>query len=80
VRDDRVDVVTDYFGPSDFFNPVARLLTAGAIEDDPDVLALPGVAYLAETVLDPLLAGTLSYDEARLEFERQRERRQAWQG
>ncbi|MDX1418463.1 MAG: hypothetical protein R3181_00735 [Rubricoccaceae bacterium] len=70
VRDDRVDAVTDYFGPADFFNLVARQLTAAAAEGDPDALALPGVAYLDETVLDPLVAGTLSYEAARLELVR----------
>jgi len=66
VRDDRVDVVTDYFGPADFFNPAARALATEAVAGNPDVLALPGVQHLADTVLDPLRDGSLSYADARL--------------
>lgn len=70
LRDDRIDVVTDYFGPADFFNLAARALTAAAAADDPAALALPGVAYLDATVLTPLIDGTLSYEAARLELVR----------
>ena len=70
LRDDRIDAVTDYFGPADFFNVVARLLAFQLANDDPDVLGLPGAAYLADEVLDPLVDGTRSYDSARLELVR----------
>jgi hypothetical protein len=68
VRDDRVAVVTDYFGPADFFNETAQLVLSQALEGNPDARAVPGMAYLADTVLEPLSAGTLTYDEARLEL------------
>jgi hypothetical protein len=70
VRDDRVDAVTDYFGPADFFNFVARFLAFELAQGDPDVLGLPGAEYLTEEVLDPLAEGALSYEEARLELVR----------
>src|SRR5690606_37637014 len=39
-------------------------------EGDPDALALPGLPYLVDDVLEPLLDGTLSYGDARLALAR----------
>jgi hypothetical protein len=70
IRDDRVNVVTDYFGPSDFFNTTAVFLAREAVAGNPDVLGLPGLQYLTDTVLTPLADETLSYEDARLELVR----------
>lgn len=70
VRDDRVSVVTDYFGPSDFFNAAAAALFRGAMADSADALDFPGIAYLTDTVLDPLEDGTRAYEDARLDLVR----------
>ena len=74
VRDDRVQVVADYFGPSDFFNLAARFLAFSAVlgtaEDQATVRSLPGGSYLIDEILLPLHEGAYSYDDARLELVR----------
>lgn len=76
VRDSEMDALVDYFGPTDFFNGTVQGLTSLAVNGDPDVLDLPGVGYLTETVLLPLrnADGTYNasadYPRARLELVR----------
>ncbi len=74
LRDDRVDVITDYFGPTDFFNLGARVLALNALLGTPAeqtaVRSLPGGDYLVDEILIPLDQGTYSYDDARLELVR----------
>lgn len=71
VRDDRVDVLTDYYGPTDFFNPVVTAvrsrdgadgLAVGALLGVPSVLSLPGVEYIRNEVLLPLRNADGSYN------------------
>ncbi|MEM1054802.1 MAG: hypothetical protein AAGI52_04695 [Bacteroidota bacterium] len=54
VRDPRIDAVTEYYGPTDFFNPNAELLASAILGDLPGVRQLPGATYLLEEVLQPL--------------------------
>ena len=74
VRDDRIQVITDYFGPADFFNIGARILALNAVlgtaEEQAAVRSLPGGPYLVDEILLPLHEGTYSYDDARLELVR----------
>ena len=70
IRDDRVDAVTEYYGPTDFYNPVVTSisdptgLAAAALLGAPEALGLPGVAYIRTEVLDPLRNEDGSYNPA----------------
>ncbi len=66
LRDERVRVVTEYFGPTDFFDDAFEEAAEKAIEGDADAADLPGMRYLITAVLQPLDRGELSYEEARL--------------
>ena len=68
LRDARVRVVTDYFGPADFFDASIEQLAAAALLGVPSVLDLPGARYLLENVLEPLQKPGADYDAARLEI------------
>jgi hypothetical protein len=62
VRDERIDAVTEYFGPADFFDPTIRLLAIGALAGSPAALGLPGAEYLRANVLLPLQGPGGTYD------------------
>ena len=62
VRDDRIDAVTDYYGPTDFFNDGARLLATGVLLGDAGALSLPGAQFLLDNVLSPLRGADGSYN------------------
>ena len=67
VRDDRVDAVVDYYGPTDFYNEGARqlataLLLPASSPQNQQVLGLPGARFLLDEVLDPLRADDDTYD------------------
>ena len=73
VRDDRVDAVTDYYGPTDFFNPVVTAvgsrdgfngLAVGVLTGNPGALSLPGAQFILDEVLDPLRNDDNSYNAA----------------
>ena len=70
IRDSRVDAVTEYYGPTDFYNPVVTSisnptgLAAAALLGAPAALGLPGVAYIRTEVLDPLRNEDGSYNPA----------------
>ena len=76
IRDDRVDALVDYYGPTDFYNEVVEVLTTGLLTGDARALLLPGGPFLLETVLNPLrnANGTANpdadYATARLEVVR----------
>ena len=70
-RDARVDALTDYYGPTDFFNPVVTSvasrdgvngLAVGLLFGDPGVLGLPGAQFLRDEVFLPLRNADGSYN------------------
>lgn len=57
IRDDRIDALVDYYGPTDFFNEDGAQGLATALFNPgtrPDFIGLPGAEYLFNTVLNPL--------------------------
>ena len=70
VRDARIQAVTEYYGPVDFFDDSIQTLATGLYFGLDGVDRLPGAVYLRDEVLLPLQAGDLSYADARLEVTR----------
>ena len=68
VRDERVDRIVAFFGPTDFFDDWIRVIAWKTALDGP--WDLPGLVHLDSTVVQPLVRGTLSTSEARLELVR----------
>ena len=68
IRDPRIDLVAEFFGPTDFFDEDVRQTTAEALRGTPR--DLPGMDYLDETFLQPLKQGALSIADVRLELVR----------
>jgi len=64
IRDPRVDLVVEYFGPVDFFGGFVQGVTANALKGD--LRDLPGLADLNETLIQPLKNGELTPDAVRL--------------
>lgn len=68
IRDPRIDLVVEFFGPTDFFDryvqEIVEDLLRGHFRD------LPGLAVLNERFIQPLKAGTLTIDEVRPELVR----------
>ena len=62
IRDDRVGAVTNYYGPSDFYNDVAQTLVTGILTGDPGANSLPGAPYLRDVVIFPLRNADGSYN------------------
>lgn len=59
LRDPRIDLVVEYFGPTDFYGPLARTIVRQLLtEPAPPALDLPGIAYLNATYVQPLRQGT----------------------
>ncbi len=67
-RDERVDRVVEFFGPTDFFDSFVQDVTEEALLGAPR--DLPGLDYLNGTFLQPLGAGTLAIDDVRSELVR----------
>ena len=67
-RDPRVDIVIEFFGPTDFFGPFAREVVEDALNGQ--LADLPGVAFLNEQFIQPLALGDLSIAEVRSEMVR----------
>lgn len=66
IRDDRIDGVASFFGPTDFLGSFARDVTRKMLRGDlPD---LPGISRLDELLLEPLQAGELEMDAVRLDL------------
>ncbi|MEM6326513.1 MAG: peptidase [Bacteroidota bacterium] len=61
IRDDRIDAVTEYYGPTDFYNEGAQQLASALVLGAQ--LPLPGAEYLFDEVLNPLRDATGGYDE-----------------
>lgn len=68
LRDDRIDGVVDFFGPTDFFGPFVQEVFTEALLGSPR--DLPGLDVLNERFVAPLAAGELTIDEVRLELVR----------
>ena len=68
IRDERIDRIVAFFGPTDFFDEWVRNLVREAAMGMPR--DLPGVAHLDSTVIAPYVAGDLTPAEARLELVR----------
>ncbi|MEO0560360.1 MAG: prolyl oligopeptidase family serine peptidase, partial [Bacteroidota bacterium] len=62
VRDSRIDAVTNYYGPTDFYGDGAQALATGVLTGNEAVLGLPGAQYLFDTVIDPLRNEDGSYN------------------
>lgn len=71
VRDPRVRAVTNYYGPSDFYNPVTDDLAASLLGGFPRALMLPGGPFLRDNVLRPL-QGPNATEDPRLDYDRGR--------
>lgn len=68
VRDERVERIVAFFGPTDFFDDWIKVIAWKTALDGP--WDLPGLVHLDSTVVQPLVRGTLSTSEARLELVR----------
>jgi len=66
IRDPRLQLVVEYFGPTDFFGKFVQQVAEETLRGNPR--DLPGLKYLNETLLLPLQAGTLTLAKARLEL------------
>ena len=62
VRDERIDAVTEYYGPTDFYNGVIQTLAIGVATNNPNALRLPGALFLRDEVLAPLQTMGNAYD------------------
>lgn len=67
IRDSRIDAVTEYYGPTDFYNPVVTALsppglTAALLLGVDGVENLPGAMYLRDEVIFPLRNADNSYN------------------
>ena len=51
MRDQRIDAVVEFFGPTDFFGEYAREIFEEALEGE--LRDLPGLEYFNETVIQP---------------------------
>lgn len=68
LRDDRIDGVVDFFGPTDFFGPFVQDVFTEALLGSPR--DLPGLDVLNARFVAPLSAGALSIEDVRLELVR----------
>lgn len=68
IRDPSVDVVVEFFGPTDFFGPYVRAIVEEALQGA--LRDLPGLAWLDQTLLQPLRLGTVTTAQVRLELVR----------
>lgn len=63
IRDERIDRVVEFFGPTDFFGPYVQELVEEALRGAPR--DLPGLRYLDETLIQPLRLGELTIAQVR---------------
>ena len=66
IRDPRIDLVSEFFGPTDFFVQDIRDTVVEALMGAPR--DLPGMDFLNENYIQPLGEGTVSIAEARIEM------------
>ncbi|MYG19803.1 MAG: hypothetical protein F4208_09640 [Gemmatimonadales bacterium] len=67
-RDERVERIAAFYGPTDFFDDWIKVIARKTALDGP--WDLPGLIHLDSTVVQPLVRGSLSTSEARLELVR----------
>lgn len=67
-RDPRIDVVVEFFGPTDFFGPFVQDVVEEALRGSPR--DLPGLAYLNAEFIQPLKRGEFTIAEMRPELVR----------
>lgn len=63
IRDERVDLVIEFFGPTDFFSVWSEDIFADALRGT--LRPLPGLETLYQDVVQPLKAGTLTFSQVR---------------
>ena len=68
IRDERVERIVTFFGPTDFFDSWVRDIVREAALRMPR--SLPGVIHLDSTVVQPYIRGEVTVPEARLELVR----------
>lgn len=66
IRDSRIDLVIEFFGPTDFFSQWSEDIFAEALEGS--LRDLPGLSTLNADVIQPLKNGSLAPAQARLEM------------
>lgn len=66
IRDDRVDRVVEFFGPTDFFGPFVQGVVEDVLDGSPP--DLPGVDVLDRDFLQPLRNGLIDVSTVRLEL------------
>ncbi len=65
-RDPRIDLVVEFFGPTDFFGPFVQDLVEEALRGG--LRDLPGLDHLNDQFIQPLRSGQLSIEDMRLEL------------
>jgi len=68
IRDDRIDRVVEFYGPTDFFGPFVEAVVSEALAGTPR--DLPGMTELDRDVIQPLVRGEIDMAAARLELVR----------
>ncbi|MCY4572870.1 MAG: hypothetical protein OXF01_08715 [Gemmatimonadetes bacterium] len=68
IRDERVERIVSFFGPTDFFDTWVREIVREAALRTPR--RLTGVAHLDSTIVQPYISGDMPRSEARLELVR----------
>ncbi len=68
VRDDRIDRIVEFFGPTDFFDGFVQDVVAEALRGEPR--NLPGLSWLDATYLQPLGLEQKTIAEVRIELVR----------
>jgi dipeptidyl aminopeptidase/acylaminoacyl peptidase len=68
IRDPRIDLVIEFFGPTDFLNTFVQTVAEEALRGRPR--DLPGLDFLNAKLLQPLKNGTLTIDAVRPELVR----------
>jgi dipeptidyl aminopeptidase/acylaminoacyl peptidase len=66
IRDPRIDLVVEFFGPTDFFGDFVQTVAEEALLGRPR--DLPGLDYLNNTLIQPLKNGQLTIQDARPEI------------
>lgn len=66
IRDERIDLVIEFFGPTDFYSAWTEDIFADALNGS--LRDLPGLSTLNADIIQPLKTGTMTYAEVRLEM------------